>query len=366
MRRPIRGAMVNAGKTARRAWVRALIAVTAGLAGTLGAYGQAPPPRYEVDVSWPKPFPDGWIVGTLGGVCVDANDHVFVLHRQEIVDGDLNAGVLAPPILELDAEGRVIHSWGDRNLLDPRLHSCFVDKDSNIWVASAPSGIVQKYTHDGSKLLLQIGEKGKLDSSDGTAKGTPLNSPAARFFMPSSIFVDPGNGEVYVADGESRRGQRRIAVMDSDGRFLRQWQPEGMDSVHCLSVARDGLVYVCNREHSRVQVYDKAGTFLKNIEVPWRPFTPGEGAAKESGGSAVSLDLSKDPEQWLMFLINQNNARIEIIERASGRRITHFGRGVGHFPGYFDQPHGIAVDSKGNVYVAENRGKRIQKFRPVE
>ena len=67
-----------------------------------------------------------------------------------------------------------------------------------------------------------------------------------------------------------------------------------------------------------------------------------------------------------MFLINQNNAQIEIIDRQAGRVVSHFGGGVGHFPGQFDQPHGIAVDSKGNVYVAENRGKRIQKFKIVK
>ena len=346
-------------------WLPLAIFVLMGAFQPLTAQDRVP--KYEVDSSWPAPFPERWVVGSLGGLCVDAKDHVLLLHRQEITEGDLNAGHLAPPIIELDPTGKVVNSWGDPKLLDRRLHSCFVDQDHNVWVASAPSGMVQKYSRDGAKLLLQIGQKGVLDSSDGTATGKPLNSNVARFFMPSSLFVDPTNGDVYVADGESRRGQRRIAVMDKAGVFVRQWQPEGMESVHCMSVANDGLVYVCNRERSRIQVYDKKGNFLKNIEIPWKPYTPpAEGVAKESGGSAVSLELSRDPKQRLMFLINQNNAQIEVIERETGRILTRFGRGVGHFPGYFDQPHGIAVDSKGNVYVAENRGKRVQKFRSIE
>ena len=77
-----------------------------------------------------------------------------------------------------------------------------------------------------------------FDSSDGTVKGKPLNSNAAQFFMPSSIAVDPGNGDVYVADGENRNGNRRIAVMDRAGKFLRQWQPEGMETVHCLATGQ--------------------------------------------------------------------------------------------------------------------------------
>src|SRR5712692_2816346 len=79
-------------------------------------------PEYEVDLSWPKPFPDRWVLGGLGGVCVDAQDHVLILNRQDVLEGDLNAGRLAPPIIEVDSAGNVVNSWGDPKLLDPRLH----------------------------------------------------------------------------------------------------------------------------------------------------------------------------------------------------------------------------------------------------
>ena len=318
-------------------------------------------PRYEVDANWPKPLPNRWVLGGLGGVCVDARDHVLILNRQDVLDGELNAGTLAPPMIEFDAAGKVVNSWGDPKLLDARLHSCHFDRDNNVWVASAPSGMVQKYTHDGSKLLLQIDKKGVFDSSDGTVKGTPLNSNAAQFFMPSSIFVDRQNGDIYVADGESKGTNRRIAVMDRDGKFLRQWQPQGMDSVHCMTIANDGVVYVCNRENARIQLYDKRGTFLKNIEVPWKPVTA---PMKWFGGASVALDLSRDANQTYLFLINQQNSQIEVIERLTGKVLTSFGS-IGKLPGQFDQAHGIAVDAKNNVYVAENRGRRIHKFRPV-
>ena len=88
--------------------------------------------------------------------------------------------------------------------------------------------------------------------------------------MPSSIYEDPQNGDVYVSDGESRRGNHRIAVLNREGKFLRQWNPEGMQTVHCMSISHDGLAYVCNREGARIQVYDKTGKFLKNIEIPGR------------------------------------------------------------------------------------------------
>ena len=93
----------------------------------------------------------------------------------------MNAGHLAPPMIEIDPAGKVVNSWGDQDLLEDRLHSCHFDKDNNVWIGSSPSGMVQKYSHDGSKLLLQIGKKGVFDSSDGTPRAsrsipTPLNS----------------------------------------------------------------------------------------------------------------------------------------------------------------------------------------------
>jgi sugar lactone lactonase YvrE len=343
------------------ALVSAGLTVAAAIAGTHLVSAQTAPPRYEADLAWPKPLPNRWVLGGLGGLCVDAQGHVFILNRQDVLEGELSSGRLAPPIIEFDREGNVVHSWGDLKLLDPRLHSCHVDKDNNIWIASAPSGMVQKYTHDGSKLLLQIGKKGVVDSSDGTVKGKPLNSSAPIFFMPSSIYVDRQNGDVYVSDGEGAGSNRRIAVFDAKGAFLRQWQPDGMETVHCMTIANDGLVYVCNRIGSKIQVYDKKGAFKRAIEVPWTPVTPPtNGATSYFGGSTVAIDFS--PDQRLLFVINQNNAQIEMIDRESGKIVGNFGR-PGNFPGQFNQPHGIAVDSQGNVYIAENRGRRVHRFK---
>ena len=341
-----------------------VVACAVALFGSLVS-AQSGAVRYEADLSWPKPLPNQWALGGLGGVCVDAQDHVLILNRQDVNDGDLNAARLAPPLIEFDAAGNVVHSWGDLNVLDPRLHSCHFDADGNVWIGSSPSGMVQKYTHDGSKLLLQLGKKGALDSSDGTAKGKPLNSNAAAFYMPSSIFVDRSNGDVYVSDGEGAGGNRRIAVMDKTGKFLRQWQPADMDVVHCMTMAKDGLVYVCNRTGSKIQVYDKMGSLKRTIDVPWTPVTPPkDGKLAQSGGSVVAIDFSPDAAQRLLFVINQNNSEVEVIDRQSGQKVSSFGR-PGSFAGQFNQPHGIAVDSKGNVYIAENRGKRIHKFKPV-
>jgi len=339
----------------------AAVAAAAAYAPVSRAQDRAP--HYEADVSWPKPLPNRWVLGGLGGVCVDAQDHVLILNRQDVIDGDLNGARLAPKMIEFDAAGNVVNSWGDAALLDPRLHSCHFDKEGNVWIAASPSGMIQKYTHDGSRLLLQVGKKGELDSSDGTEKGKPLNSSAAKFFMPSSIYVDRQNGDVYVSDGEGAGGNRRVAVIDKTGKFLRQWVIDDMQTVHCLSMGNDGLVYVCDRLGSAVRVYDKMGSLKRTIALPWKPVTaPANGAPTQSGGSVVAIDFSPDANQRVMFVINQNNGQIDMIDRATGKNLGSFGR-PGSFPGEFNQAHGIAVDSKGNVYVAENRGKRIHKFK---
>jgi DNA-binding beta-propeller fold protein YncE len=327
---------------------------------------QARAPKYEVDATWPKPLPERWVLGGLGGLCVDNRDHVLILNRQDVLDTDLNAGYLAPAIIEFDPAGNVVNSWGDLKAMDPRLHSCFFDHEDNVWIASAPSGMIEKYTHDGSKRLLQVGKKGVFDSSDGTVKGKPMNSNAAQFFGPASIHVDPTNGDVYVADGENPGWNHRVVVLDRTGKFLRQWQPKGMQIVHCLAGSSDGLIYVCDRQADGIQVYDKQGSLLKTFNVRWKQYTPStDGQRPAIGNAAAAIALSRDREQKFIYVLNQTSAQIEIMDRQSGEILGHFGGGVGHYLGQFDQPHGIAADSKGNVYIAENRGKRVQKFKIV-
>ncbi len=145
--------------------------------GTHPSYAQNAP-HYEADLAWPKPLPDHWIMGGLGGLCVDANDHVLILNRQDVLPNELDTGTLAPPLIEFDPAGNVVHSWGDPKLLDARLHSCHFDKDNNVWIAAAPSGMVQKYTHDGSKLLA-------ADRHQGRATIPPTAPSRARRSIPT-------------------------------------------------------------------------------------------------------------------------------------------------------------------------------------
>jgi hypothetical protein len=70
----------------------AVAAIVAGISFPSASLAQGNVPRYEVDMAWPKPLPNRWVIGGLGGTCVDARDHVFILNRQDVLEGELNAG----------------------------------------------------------------------------------------------------------------------------------------------------------------------------------------------------------------------------------------------------------------------------------
>jgi DNA-binding beta-propeller fold protein YncE len=379
--------------TKRKTGFLIVAATWAGTAIALGIFcppplrAQIKPPKYEVDPTWPKPLPDRWVTGSVGGVCVDAQDHVFILSRRNLTDNEMDTANQAPPVIEFDLAGNVVNSWGDPDVLGRGMHGCLFDHENNVWLAFNQDGMVQKYTHDG-KLLLQIGKKGVYDSTDGTNDGVPLNSSQPRFFRPSGIAVDPSNGDVYVSDGEEPGVNHRVAVLDRNGRFLRQWglqrtkaeaeAGEGdafMQAPHCVAMGNDGLLYVCDRRGDRVQVFDKMGNFQRNILIPYEQrsryepvynpesieFTGPEGWSR-SWGTDVAVGFSRDLAQKFMYVLNEDDEQVEIIDHASGQILSTFSR-VGHQAGELAHAHFLAVDSGGNIYVAETEGERVQKFK---
>jgi len=327
-------------------------------------------PKFDIDPSWPKPLPEGWITGQLAGVCVDHDDNIIVTNRGDITKEEQETCVQAPAVLIFDPAGHLIDSWGDWDLLPRTVHSCCVDADNNVWITANGDGMVQKYTHKG-KLVLQIGTKGVFDTSDGTRSGTPLNSGRTAFIKPAGITVDQTNGDVYIADGY---GNRRVAVFDSNGKYLRQWgrqaTPEEMEAgvggvfaevVHAVTISDAGLVYVCDRQGDRVQVFDKAGNFQRNIWI-----RTGTAALPDRRGTAWWAEFSRDPQQKYLYVMNGRNEQVHILDHASGEIVSSFGR-PGHQLGNFTHGHSLAVDSKHNLYVAEtNYGRRVHKFKRVD
>ena len=182
-------------------------------------------PVYEVDPFWPKPLPNDWLIGQVGGIAVDARDHVWVLQRPGSLTRD-EAGAAqepplsscchpAPPVLEVDADGSLVQAWGGPGAgyeWPQTEHGIFVDHEDNVWVAGsgADDHQVLKFRRDGT-FLLQIGRAGRTGGSNHEEY---LGSPA-------DIAVDPATNEVYIADGY---GNRRVIVFDAEtGAYRRHW-----------------------------------------------------------------------------------------------------------------------------------------------
>ena len=340
---------------------------------TPGAMVEAP--MFEVDPLWPKPLPNHWLLGMTIGVWADEQDHIWIIHRGAATLNaneralELKVGeccVAAPPVLEFDQAGNLVHAWGGPGAgyeWPESNHGIHVDYKGNVWIGGngEKDAHLLKFTKDG-KFLMQVGHLGKNGGS---------NDPE-NFGRVAKIWVDPKTNEAYVADGYLNK---RVAVLDADtGKMKRYWGAYGnkpddanlgkydpkaapaqqfRNPVHCVERTEDGLLYVCDRANDRIQVFTPEGKFVK--EQFYAKDTLGS-------GSAWDITFSKDPQQRFIFLADGTNEKVRIIVRSTLQEISNFGDG-GRQPGQFFGVHSIAADSKGNLYTTETyEGKRVQRF----
>jgi DNA-binding beta-propeller fold protein YncE len=348
-------------------------------------------PIFKVDPLWPKPLPNHWVLGSVTGVAVDAQDHIWITHRGADSLGNNEKGAIlnpptgccvpAPQVLEFDQAGNLVSHWGgpgEGYEWPQSTGAITVDHKGNVWIAAAgqPEPIagrgaatatptrpqdahVLKFSRTG-QFLLQVGRAGKVEGSDGK---TGLNRPA-------SVRVDPATIEAYVADTSNRR----VVVFDADtGAYKRHWGAYGekpddaglgpydsnappakqFRAVSCVAIAKDGLIYVCDRQNDRIQVFQKDGKFVKEAFVS--KTTLGD-------GSVWDIAFSHDPQQRFLYVADGHDKKVFILRRDTLEVVSSFGMG-GRMPGQFYGVGSIAVDSKGNVYTGETyEGKRVQKF----
>jgi DNA-binding beta-propeller fold protein YncE len=345
--------------------------------------GQPPPaaarpvPTFKVDPAWPLEMPNKWILGAVTGVFVDARQHVWVTHLPETLTEEETSVeqkppigtccVGAPPVIEFDAQGKVVQGWGQGSPDDtsgwPRNpHGIFVDHNDFVWVGTFMHHRVMKFSRDG-KLLMTIGQ---YDKNAGSNDTTLLGGPAG-------IWVDPKTDEVYIADGY--RNRRVIVFEGATGKYLRHWGaygakpddserfdpttmasgalPKQFSTVHGLTGSKDGKIYVADRRGNRIQVFDHDGKFLAEKIVA---------TATLASGSAFVIVLSPDAQEQWLYLADGTNHKVWILRRSDLEVVGEFGRG-GRQAGQFLRPHGMSIDSHGNLYVGEaSTGRRVQKF----
>lgn len=359
-------------------------------------------PAFRVDPSWPKPLPNNWLVGQVAGIAVDKDDNIWIVQRPGSLTTDEAGAAQSPPlsdccfpapsVMQFDRDGNLLRAWGgpaDPGFIPDRCdpaagcdwpvneHGIFVDHNMNVWIGGngGSDHQVLKFSADGT-FLLQIGQAGVTGGSNdtgGSSNGTPLLG------RPADTEVDPETNELYIADGYLNH---RVLVVDADtGMYKRHWgaygqvpvddagsdalppyapeqapDPHFRNPVHCVRIAKDGLVYVCDRVNDRIQVFEKDGTFVAEFFIETDTLGP---------GSTWDLDTSRDKRETYLFNADGSNNYIWTLLRETGIILDTFGRN-GRNAGQFHWVHNLAVDSKGNMYTAEvDTGKRAQKFEPI-
>jgi hypothetical protein len=316
--------------------------------------GQTRLPRFEVDPAFPT-LPAGKVLGDMSSVSVDARDHVWMVHRPRTVAAEQRANA-APAVLEFEATGKFIAGWGGPAAgyeWPEREHGIYADPTGAIWLSGnngfgtpPPPGnsddMLLKFTPSG-KFVLQIGHSGK---STGDADRDNVKQAADMYLLRSA-------NELFVADGY---GNHRVAVFDAkDGRFKRSWGSSGgppFNIVHSIRISNDGLVYVADRNNKRLQVFTTAGDFKQQVMI---------GADTPAMQTVAGLAFSPDRAQQFLYVADIGNNVIDILDRQSLKILGSFGKG-GTAPGEFGTIHEIATDSKGNIYTAELRTRRVQKL----
>jgi len=362
-------------------------------------------PVFRADGNWPKPLPNGWVIGSTIGLAVDTKDNVWIVHRpgtlaqkeSYLTRHEADCCTAAPDVLEFDQKGNLMHHFGQVAGHDwpSSNHGVTVDKAGNVWLGAngaaqpgPPAGSAEQFAprrpatpgatpgaegggeagryHD--SFILKFSQDGQFLGEIGTANGSrgSLDTENVRGVAQIRFLPD---GTLVAADGY---GNHRVSEWDPvTMKLKRMWgaygkppsddpiphynpdSPQFGNPVHCAEPSGDGLIYVCDRTNNRIQVFKFDGSYVNQypIEVDSR-----------GDGSAWEIAFSRDAAQKYMYISDGTNEKIHVWDRASMKELYWFGGG-GRQPGQFYAVHSIVTDSKGDIFTTETyEGKRVQKF----
>jgi DNA-binding beta-propeller fold protein YncE len=291
---------------------------------------------FAVDPAWPERRAD-IVWGPMSGIAVDRADNVWVLSRKNI------------QVIQYSPAGKVLRAWGNGFLKGP--HQLRLDSHDNLWFADSGNHVVVQTTPDG-KVLRTLGTPGEGACDE------------SHFWKPTDVAVSNA-GDVYIADGY---GNARIVHYDKNGKYVRAWGKLGVKTgefnlLHSVAVDSRGRVYVADRNNARVQVFEGNGTFVDqwlNIVVPC---SFGMTRKDELWICGTSPMLWRDEDGMLGYppkdqLVMKFNTAGKMLQLWS----FPMGEDGKEKPGDLNWIHGLAADSKGNLFAVDVMGKRVQKF----
>jgi DNA-binding beta-propeller fold protein YncE len=296
------------------------------------------PFRYRVDESWAK-FPGDGPHGEAVAVACDSRDRVFVFLRGP------------RPVQVFEPDGTPAATWGEGLFVRP--HGICVGPGDTVYCTDDHDHTVRAFTPDGG-LLLTLGVRGRPSDTGATSNDyRTIRRAGPPFHYPTNLAVGP-SGDLFVTDGY---GNARVHRFSADGRLLHSWGEAGSGPgqfhlPHGVAVDRDGTVYVADRENSRIQLFTADGTYRREWTDVARPCQ----VCIDRDGWVYVAELGFRAGRWSGMGVAEPGApggRVSVFDR-SGRLQGRWGGGDNPCaPGDFFAPHGLVVDSHGDVYVAE-------------
>lgn len=304
-----------------------------------------PATRFEPVPYWAK-VPHGIWLQEATSVAVDSEDRVYVFNRGNMPvlvfspEGDVldmwgNDSPWSGTELITDAYGNAIQSWPGNRWL--RAHSIRTDHEDNLWLVDVLGHTITKTDRSGNELM-RLG--------DGTASPAQGGMP---FNRPTDVAVNPANGDIYVSDGYRNS---RVHRFDAGGNLLQSWGEPGADPgqfslPHNIAMFGEDGVIVADRENHRVQVFGLEGEFRGEWHVHHAVAVAG------GRGDDTSIYVAEQGPPPVQLGVPNLGHRVSVYNR-EGELQARFGAPLpGEGWGHFLWPHSIAVDSRGDVYVAE-------------
>ena len=274
---------------------------------------------YDVIDNWGN-LPEGWAFGLVSAPAVDSQDRVYVYQRKD------------PTVLVFDREGNYLNSWGSGSMVSP--HGIFIDPDDVVYLTDRGAHVAMKYSLDG-QLLQTLGTRDQPSDTGCEIDGGTVLRAAGPFNRPSRMVLSP-SGDVFITDGYRNS---RVHRFTSGGNLMYSWGSPGTSAPgeflvpHSLWVDKGGVIYVCDRDNNRVQVFSETGEFMDQWTDTYRP-----------------CDIYMDADEMIYVC----DLTPEVTVRDKGGNIVARWESA--------HAHGIYGDSRGDIYVTETGGRKVTKY----